>query len=170
LSELEDCCIWILEYLRLGFRLGAKIDFNLADDRVLKVHNASRKVLAERHRMLGLLRFADIGQNTYFAPMEPVYNIAAILAPHFAERLSGQNWIIYDVRRKLAAVYDREKWCITEDAFLNQYVDVSAKEADYRELWKQYFNNIAIKSRVNPKLQKQFMPMRYWKYLVEKSL
>ena len=37
----------------------------------------------------------------------------------------------------------------------------------YEELWKEYFNNMAIESRKNPKAQKRSMPVRYWKHLTE---
>ncbi|MGI5880927.1 MAG: DUF4130 domain-containing protein [Syntrophomonadaceae bacterium] len=37
----------------------------------------------------------------------------------------------------------------------------------YQELWKLYFNRIAIDSRRNPKLQTQFVPIRYRKNLLE---
>ncbi|MFW6294603.1 MAG: DUF4130 domain-containing protein, partial [Halanaerobium sp.] len=35
-------------------------------------------------------------------------------------------------------------------------------------LWKSFFSAVSIKNRLNPKLQRQFMPKKYWKYLIEK--
>jgi probable DNA metabolism protein len=40
----------------------------------------------------------------------------------------------------------------------------------FQEMWKTYFKSIAIKERINPKLHKQNMPVRYWKHLTEKQL
>jgi probable DNA metabolism protein len=37
----------------------------------------------------------------------------------------------------------------------------------WEDLWKHYHKTINNESRDNPKLQKQFMPKRYWKYLPE---
>ena len=45
--------------------------------------------------------------------------------------------------------------------------EISADERHYRRLWKSYFENIAIKERTNPRCQKNFMPVRYWKHLTE---
>ncbi|HEY3388941.1 MAG TPA: DUF4130 domain-containing protein, partial [Prolixibacteraceae bacterium] len=42
------------------------------------------------------------------------------------------------------------------------------EEAVYQTMWKGYCQNIAIRERLNPKLQKQHMPKRYWKFLPEK--
>jgi probable DNA metabolism protein len=45
----------------------------------------------------------------------------------------------------------------------------SDREMFYQALWKSYFKNIAIGERKNPRLQRQFIPRRYWKNLVEMS-
>jgi probable DNA metabolism protein len=38
---------------------------------------------------------------------------------------------------------------------------------DWEQLWQTYHKAINNEDRANPKLQKQFMPKRYWKYLPE---
>ncbi|MDR2407664.1 MAG: DUF4130 domain-containing protein, partial [Bacteroidales bacterium] len=45
----------------------------------------------------------------------------------------------------------------------------AAQESRYQELWKTFWRAVAIQERKNPKLQRQFMPKRYWKYLIEKN-
>jgi probable DNA metabolism protein len=89
------------------------------------------------------------------------------LAPHFSMRLSSENWIIHDVKREIAAIYNTKEWVI---APLKQ--DEIPKESYnsnefYEQLWKEYFNTLAIKDRINPKLQARMMPKRYWKHLTE---
>lgn len=168
LSELKEAGTMVFNYLRFGWRVGSRVDLYLSDDRVLQVENLSRKVSGERHRMLGLLRFHRLQSGIFYAPIQPDYNITALLAPHFAERLSDQNWVIHDVKRKLAAFYDCTEgdWYIS-DFDTNQYA-LMKEDTLYQELWKQFFNAIAIKTRINPRLQKQHMPVRYWSYLIEK--
>ena len=39
----------------------------------------------------------------------------------------------------------------------------------FQELWKGYFKSMTIKERINPKLHRQHMPKRFWKYLTEKQ-
>ncbi len=168
LSDFDDAGTCIYQYLKLGWKMGRRIDSHLSDDRVLKIHNMSYKVGGEKHRMLGLLRFRQLSGELYYAPMEPTYNILPIVAPHFSERLADQNWVIHDVKRRLAAVYNKRSWVLTElDA--NQYMAGNDDELIYQDLWKRYFESIAIRSRVNPRLQRQHMPKKYWKYLVEKN-
>ena len=83
------------------------------------------------------------------------------------------------MKRKRAVFYSHEEkdWSIIESADMtlfenskeNQEVHLDQEEKQFQELWKDYFKNIAIEERKNPRLQKQFMQKRYWKYLTEKE-
>ena len=165
LSDHIDSGTLIYRYLKLGFKAGGKIDSMLSDQRVLDVHNTSKKVSFERHRMLGLLRFKKVSDNLFYAAIEPDHNIVPVLASHFAKRFSDQNFIIHDLKRKHAVFYNTKEWVITD---FDEVLPDSFDERNYEKLWKEYFTSIAIKERVNPRLQKQFMPKRYWIHLTEK--
>lgn len=167
LSEVQCSGKIIYEYLKLGWKMGVKIDLFLSDDRVLNLHKISRKVGAERHRMLGLLRFSQCSDGIYYSQIEPDHNILQLIAPHFANRMADQNWIIHDIKRNMAAIYNMEEWILT-DLELKDMPDMSLDENFYQSLWRQYFKSIAIKARLNPRLQVQHMPRRYWSHLAEK--
>lgn len=167
LSELPEAATMIYEYLKLGWKIGRKVDCCLSDERVLNVHTISKKVSKERHRMLGLIRFKKIKGDMYYAAIEPDYNIVGLLAHHFVRRFNDQYFVIHDVKRNTAAVYNRSEWILSEFT-ANQIIIWDNDEQNIQSLWKEFFNSIAIKDRVNPRLQKQFMPKRYWKYLIEK--
>jgi probable DNA metabolism protein len=173
LSETEDSSTFIYEYLRFGFKIGKAIDFHLTDQRVLNIHKAASKVTSENHRLLGLIRFKKIKGDVYYASIEPDHNVLSLLAPHFKDRLSDQRWIIHDLKRNLAAVYNKRNWIIEHlysktskpfNASLIREVDM-----DFEDLWKLYFKHISIESKKNIKLQKQHMPKRYWYQLTEKK-
>ncbi|MFZ5968543.1 MAG: TIGR03915 family putative DNA repair protein [Bacillota bacterium] len=168
LSETQDVGTAIYKYLKLGWKVGGTVDDYLAKDEVLRVHELHRKVASERHALLGLIRFRSIGEDRYYAPIEPRYNTIGLLAPHFVQRLSDQHWMIHDVKRGIGAVYNQKEWIITE-INLHKEIRLSEEEQYWQSLWKEYFKKIAIKERINPKLQKSNMPMKYWKYLIEKN-
>ncbi len=170
LSEKQDISTTLYHYLRLGFKVGKDIDRYLIDENVRCVHDISRKVGFERHRMLGLLRFRQVGTDNYYASFEPDYNITALIAPHFTKRLSDQNWIIHDMKRNIGAIYkkDTKAWIISDMMAYQPIHDIS-HEKMFQEMWKTYFNSIAIEAKQNAKLQRQFMPQRYWKHLIEKQ-
>lgn len=167
-SELEGREIWILKYLKLGFKIGSKIDSMLGTQTVLDVLQPARKVFGECHRMLGLLRFELLEGNIYYAKMQPDHNIITFISPHFKERFKDQNWIIHDTKRNLASLYNTKQLRISY-MDLSNIPDLHSDELKFQKLWKNYYKHIAIKSRINPKLQKHFMPKRYWKNLTEKQ-
>ncbi len=173
LSELTQIEIWIYQYLKLGFKLGVRIDNRVSDEIVMKIHHAERKVSFENHRLKGLLRFQLLKNQVYYAPIEPDHNILSLLAPHFARRMADQNWLIHDLKRGLAAVYSLEssntqKWSLFS---LDKSLQIQFAEDEelFQDLWKTFFKTVSIEERTNLKLQKQHMPVRYWKYMVEKN-
>ncbi|KAB3532714.1 TIGR03915 family putative DNA repair protein [Alkaliphilus serpentinus] len=167
LSEVMEAPTVIYHYLRLGFKIGNKVDLNLMDDWVLRMDKINQQVASEKHRMLGLLRFQLVENDLYYAPLAPDHNIIALMANHFAQRMSDQKWMIHDTKRCIAVVYDLKEWIITP-------IDLPAppvgkEEYLYQQLWKEYYQSIAIKERRNPRLQKRCMPVRYWSFLTEKK-
>lgn len=167
LSELPKHGILTLQYLRLGFKIGSNVDLNLANDIVREIDNIYNKVSRERHRFLGLIRFKEIENNILYSSIEPDYNIIGLLAPHFARRMKNENWVIHDVKRGIGILYNKKEWVI-KDIEINDSLVLREEEEEYQELWKTYFKAIAIENKINPKLQKRNMPMKYWKHLVEK--
>lgn len=170
LSEKDGVGTIIYQYLKLGWSIGPKIENFHSNSTVKTLHGIAQKVKIERHRMLGLLRFRLLAGpvEIYYAAMEPDNNILALITPHFAKRLSDQNWVIHDLPRGLAALYNQKEWIITEAVDSENFITQEAEEY-YQGLWQEYFKRIAIEGRINPNLQRSFMPVRYWKHLVEKK-
>ncbi|WP_392485978.1 TIGR03915 family putative DNA repair protein [Haloimpatiens sp. FM7315] len=168
LSEAEGREILIYKYIRLGFKLKNDIEYNLHNEVVIEVNKLSKKVWYEKHRMLGFLRFKAIEKNVYYAPMEPDHNILELITPHFVHRFQCENFIIHDVKRELASLYNGSEWIVV---YLNKEegkrLENSLDEGIYEKLWKEYFKSTAIKNRKNERLQKNYMPKRYWKYMLE---
>ena len=166
LSEDPGCGAPILYTLRLGFKMGGRVKNLLQNPHVLKVHDLNRRVQGEKHRFLGLLRFKKWKNGVFYAPFEPDCNVITLVAGHFVDRLSDQPWIIHDLKRSYYALYDtRDVLFFNGDLELPHGEDA---DEEYELLWKKYFQVIAIEHRKNPKLQRAFMPKKYWKHLVEK--
>ena len=159
----------IYEYLKLGWSMGSRVNLHLSDDRVLRVYKIYLRVAHEAHIMMGFVRFKLVEGGIYYAPISPDSNIIELLAPHFSERLADQNWIIHDAKRNIAVLYNKMEWIVT-DFTAGEDIRLDSVEKGYQQLWKEFFNTIGIASRVNPKLQKQLMPKRYWKYMTEKMV
>lgn len=169
-SEIALC-----EYLQKAMVSSENIETKLADPVVLKVRKTGEKVAKEVNLFKGIIRFREIEPGFFYAPIEPDHQITPLLAEHFRKRFADQRWLIHDRRRNSGIFYDGNEVLFINDFELKPELrDLSAgavcfseQESDYQELWKLYFKNIKIQERVNPKLQRQHLPVRYWKYLVE---
>lgn len=160
---LENC---IIQFLRLGFKMGPRVIENLADPFVADFYKRESSVARESHKFLGLLRFQELENGWLYAAYEPSYNLLAILSEHFSQRLGSENWIIHDLKRNLASVYANGKW----HAGPLEQVDMlhlAEDELLFQNLWKRYYKHIGIEERRNEKLKMQMMPKKYWRYLSE---
>ena len=166
LSEDEDIAMIIIQFLEYAFKDGAKVIKHLADPRVAAFANRSAAVSRESHKLIGLIRFVELEGGILYASYESTYSQLLILAPHFAQRLSNQIWVIHDIKREQAAFYRNNEWYMTALA-ADFTVTQTAAEEMFQGLWQRYYKHIAIEQRKNENLRRQNMPKKYWKYLVE---
>ncbi len=158
----------LLAYYRMGLKLGRNLDRHHADPVVHAVHQAARQVGREIHRFKGLLRFRKLADGLYWAPFEPDYDIISALAPHFRARLSDQRWMLHDLRRERAVVWDRAHlYAELVPEKLLKGNPVTDEEVGIQQVWKSFFKNVTIEGRRNSKLQTRCMPLRYWRWLPE---
>ena len=136
-------------------------------DSVNEVLKISKYVSRENHKMKGFLRFKKM-KNFYYATMSPTNNILPLLVNHFRRRLKNEYWIIHDEKRKIYGVYDlKEVTFLSESEIVSLNLDLDESNESFEELWKTFFKTIAIKPRLNKKVQMNFMPKKYWKNIIE---
>ena len=164
----------LLQYIRMGFREGAGISLLHSNPVVFAVQKCEYKVSIETHRIKGLARFsalknsssANSGKEILYCCIEPDHDILEIIAGHFSDRLKNDPFIIHDKTRSKAVFAQGGSWYIS--GFTDKDLTLlGVGEREYRDLWKKYFETIAIQERINPSCQKRLMPVRYWKNLTE---
>jgi hypothetical protein len=146
------------------------------DPSVAAVLAAAYKVTREIHRLEGLLRFAPDFRQVYTARCAPDHFVLPSLAGHISRRFGDIPWVILDEKRELALVCPAggEPRLMPAAALpspnrLSPDADRLAKggREGWEAMWQNYHLVINNESRRNPALQRQFMPIRYWKYLNE---
>lgn len=168
LSGAPGIELLVYRYLRFGRDAGKSVDRLLTHKHVLPIRKLAQKVRSEAHRMKGFVRFTQVREGFYYARLEPDHNVLPLIAPHFADRFSDQDWIIHDTRRGRAIIHDSSlKQWITAELDLLGNPEFSVEEKFFQQLWKKYFARIAIEERLNPKLQRQNLPLKYRRFLVE---
>ena len=116
----------------------------------------------------GFVRFKEIAPLSFYAQIEPVYNILPIIINHFTLRFSDQNFIIHDLKREKAIIYNKKTAIITDLSKDEGYlISTLNNDTNFESLWKTFYKSVNIKERENSKLQKQHMPKRYWNHLTE---
>ena len=156
----------VFNYLKLGFHMGARVDMDLQNRWVARVHRTAQRVSSEACRMREFVRFSQMENGVLFSKIEPDNNVLEMICPYFADRLSALPWVIADARRGLAAVYDTKRWEILPYDTAN-IVAYSPEEEAYQKLWKRFYNIIGIESRKNERQRRQCMPKKYWKNMTE---
>ncbi len=166
LSEAAGAEDAVLAYARLVRERGRAADDMLADDRVKKVHGLSASVGSEAHRFKGFVRFKELADKTLYAKIEPDHNILPLLTGHFKGRLGEFDWVIHDARRGRAALYFKGR-LVYAPLTQARALEFDGKEAEVQALWRHFFKTAAIKERINPKLQRQNVPLKYRGNLTE---
>lgn len=156
-----------LDYIRALCERRSPVSEDFADPRVFLANDYARKVGWEIDKMYGLLRFKECVGGVLYAPYEPDCDITELIAPHFISRFKEEKFIIHDVKRKKALLYNGGE-CLMVPLDRAE-ISLSDGENYIAGLWKKYYEAANIAMRAHVKQMKGSMPVRYWKYLPEKN-
>lgn len=158
--------------LALACNDGQKVLLSLGEPCVYRIFELCRMTSREAGNLMQFLRFSELDNGVLFASIHPKDHVLPYLAEHFQDRLPQENFIIYDAVRQCAAIHKAGANFMLADAkdldpdMIKRY---STHELKYRKLWLAFFDHIAIEARINPELQMQMIPKRYWPDTVELS-
>lgn len=154
------------EYIKRLIAAKAPISkaFNLSE--TVNFVTLREKVTGEVHKLSGFLRFMESADGIFYAPYSPDNDITELLMPHFATRFSAERFVIHDIGRGIAGIYDGKHWLLTYAG--EAEINLSQSEKAFERLWKLYYKSTDIKERPHEKQMKNYMPVRYWKFLPEK--
>jgi probable DNA metabolism protein len=153
-----------------GAAYGKKRLENLKNPYVRLVCQAYRNVWYEYHHYLGFLRFSQLPGNVLFAAITPKNDLLLLFQEHFGDRFVEEYWIIYDDRRKKALLHAPHEACSIysgDTGKMDEYAKMKDCEADYEALFQGFCQHISIRERENPHLQRQNLPLRFRKHMLE---
>ena len=142
----------IYRFIRALYVIGKPLLRRLSDEAVMPL-------------LKGFVRFSDF-EGTLAGEIRPKNCVLPLLRPHFCDRMYNETFLLYDRTHREALVHQKGKWAIIPmESF--KMAAPSAEEAQYRRLWKRFYDTIEIKERRNPKLRMSNMPKRYWETMTE---
>lgn len=170
LSNDENKEIIIYYFLAHSLKYKNKIFYMRNLKSVNKALQISKYVSHECHKFKGFLRFKELENKILYAEIAPESDITFLLSKHFKERLKNEYWIIKDTKRGIISLYDKNNFYITDDKnFTLLTTKLSSKELTIEDMWKSFYKTIGIEERKNDRCRMNFMPKKYWKYIIEMS-
>lgn len=173
-GEQAGSDLLLLRCLRRIFDEDGSVVADQADPDMKALHRLALKVSHERERMKQFVRLQKAADGTYFAAVTPEHDALPLALDYFTDRFADQRWLIYDRRRDYGYYYDgTEARRVTLEDDRGMIADkladrwLAEDERRFQQLWKNYFEALAIPQRTNLKQQRRMMPRRYWKHLTE---
>lgn len=155
----------IYRFIRALYETGRPLLRQLSDEAVHPLFQAVRHLEGEAHLLKGFVRFSEF-EGMLAGEIRPKNRVLPLLRPHFCDRMYNEVFLLYDRAHREALVHRPGQWAIIplEDF---QMAAPSAAEAQYRRLWKRFYDTIEIKERHNPRQRRTNMPQRYWASMTE---
>lgn len=160
----------VYRFLIQAFAVGPRVLDRLQIPAVWEIFQMTRRLGREYNHMIEFARFSQMEEGVLLGKIRPENDVLALAAVHFADRMSGENWILYDCGRKKAAVHQAGGgWIIVraESALWQDRLAKKTDEQDFEELWKTFYRSIAIAQRKNLTCQRNLLPLRYRPYMTE---
>ena len=170
LSEDRDRADKIYRFLIYAFAIGVGVVDQLQIPAVYEVFRMVRYLGREYTHIIEFARFSQMEEGILYGRIKPRNDILSLVAVHFADRLSGENWILYDCGRKKAAVHQADSgWVIVraDSSWWQERLNQQTDEARYEDLWRAFHTAIAIEQRRNLKCQQNMLPLRFRPYMTE---
>lgn len=152
------------------------IETNFTDPDVLAVHKIALRVAREGEHVRQFLRFQKAADGSYFAPIAPKYNALPLAVDYLTDRFADQRWLVYDTSRHYGYYFDTQhvkEVTMEDDAHLlsgRLSADImAAGEEVFERAWHDYLGALTIRERLNPRLQRQHMPQRFWRFMPDKK-
>lgn len=151
-------------------REAGNVIWNLQDENVCRLFELSRKTGNEAHRYLQFVRFRELEGNVLFAEIQAENYVLPLIGDHFADRFPNENFMIYDNGHNDCLIHGKGgSWFILRDTEPDpdSKDHISAKEEEMQGLWRGFCRSISIGPRENRRLQQQFWPLKFRRWMTE---
>jgi len=180
LAVIDAKEIALIHFLKEGFKYGANfiqvvktglppsrrvIAGALDNVHLSKIQKGIDLLNLESQRFIQFVRFSEFN-GALVSIIEPENIVLPLMADHFTDRYPNEQFLIYDKTNKLGLFYANRQTRI-EAIVHYEMPDLSRQEKDYQNLWRLFYDTIAIEERRNERCRMNFMPKKYWKNMTE---
>lgn len=166
----EDVLDNIYRVMILGFHFGPQVLSMLQYRDVVRNREIKLRVTREAQRFQEFVRFHQVSGGVYVAHIEPKSRVCSYLGPVFSDRMPSEHFLIIDDVHREAVVHPKNEpyymWKLSDEEF-ERLLETEDANDEYTDMWKVFFNTIAIKERTNPDCQLNHAPLWARKHMVE---
>lgn len=169
LSCEEEKIDVIYHFLKLGFAQGPSVTAMHTDNIVCRLFELSRTVTNESHLFREFVRFGESEEGILISRIKPKNHVLPLIAHHFADRFQEEDFVILDEVHQMGLFHERRKeWYLSPlTSEMLEGIWKHSKREEYENLWKTFFETIAIRERKNSQCQRNHCALRYRDYMVE---
>ena len=165
LTCMDDKEMAMYRFIVKLYREGAPLLTRLNDETYHPLRKAVRHLSGEAEALRGFVRFSELG-GILGAEIEPKNRVLPILRSHFCDRYRNESFFIYDrTHREALLCSGGVSRIVPLEHF--EMAPPDETEADYRRLWRRFYDTIAIRERENLKLCQSNLPKRYRNTMTE---
>lgn len=168
LTCMEEKELRLIRFILLGYKHGPSVTRMSVNSDVHAIDKALLYLKNEAHYHVEFIRFSDCG-GFLAAMITPNNTVLPLIVSHFCDRFNGENFVIFDKTHGMGFVYRTGENPCREFFYADslELPEPSEEEEKYRELWRMFYDTIAVEGRINHKLRRNHMPMRYWPNMTE---
>mgnify|MGYP004704509965 CR=1 FL=1 len=155
----------LLRFVHLARSKGPGVLKMLNHDQVIPLQKAVLHLRRESHLLKGFVRFS-LRQGVLSATIGPKNIVLPLLAEHFSTRFAGERFMIYDSTNHMVLLHDPPRLELISVTGIDPGCD-DPGEKEIADMWRLFYETIAVPDRENPRLRMSLMPKRYWKYMTE---
>lgn len=144
--------------------------WNLQDENVSRLFELSRRTGNEAHRYLQFVRFQELESGVLYAEIQAENQILPLIGDHFSDRFPNEDFMIYDHGHNDCLIHGHSRpWFILRDTQPDADAGkcLSEREQEMQKLWRGFCSSIAIEERRNLRLQQQFWPLKFRRWMTE---
>lgn len=166
----ENILDLIYRVLIVGFASGSDVLNMVMYREIMQFRQIRHRLGREVNRFQEVLRFHEVQKGFYVAHIEPKSRLVVALGPIFADRMPSEHFVIVDDVHKEAIIHPKDEMYFLKSLNKTEYERLLETEHEndaYTDLWKVFFETIAIKERENPRCQNTLFPLWARKHAVE---
>ena len=169
----EDILDNLYRIMLLGFNYGPEV-INMTQYRdIMRNREIYKRLSMEVCRFKEIVRFHQINSSMYVAHIEPKSKLLLSVGEAFADRMPSENWMIVDDVHSEAVIHPKDEeffYRRLNKEEMDKLLLTEQNNDEFTDLWKVFFDSIAIKERENYRCQRNLFPLWTRKHTVEFNL